>query len=73
MAPIALWKRAACVGMALAGLAAIYFTQVRSMLIITAGCLAVIVALLEVILLIAYHRSFLPLFVPDPKADTKAL
>jgi putative oxidoreductase len=34
---------------------------------------AVIVALLEVILLIAYHRSFLPLFVPDPKADTKAL
>jgi putative oxidoreductase len=30
----------------------------------------VIATLLEIILLIAYHRSFMPLFVPDPKPDT---
>jgi hypothetical protein len=28
---------------------------------------------LEIILLIAYHRSFAPLFVPDPTADTHKL
>jgi putative oxidoreductase len=32
---------------------------------------AVIASLLEVILLIAYYRSFLPLFVPDPLPATK--
>ncbi len=31
---------------------------------------AVVVTLLEVILLIAYHRSFAPLFVPDPPIST---
>ncbi len=34
---------------------------------------AVVVSLLEVILLVAYHRSFASLFVPDPKADTTKL
>ena len=34
---------------------------------------ALIAALLEVILLITYHRSFASLFVPDPKADTAKL
>lgn len=32
---------------------------------------AIIVAILEVILLIAYHRSFAPLFVPDAQPDTR--
>jgi putative oxidoreductase len=32
---------------------------------------AVIVSLLEVILLVAYYRSFLPLFVPEPMPATK--
>ena len=34
---------------------------------------ALIAALLEVILLIVYHRSFASHFVPDPKADTAKL
>jgi putative oxidoreductase len=34
---------------------------------------AAIASLLEVILLIAYFRSFLPLFVPDPKPDPPKL
>jgi len=34
---------------------------------------AIIVTVLEVILLIAYHRSFLPLFVPDPNAAVPKL
>lgn len=33
----------------------------------------IIVAVLEVILLIAYHRSFTPLLVADPKPDTTRL
>jgi putative oxidoreductase len=32
---------------------------------------AVVASLLEVILLIAYYRSFLPLFVPDPQPAAK--
>jgi putative oxidoreductase len=34
---------------------------------------AIIVAVLEVILLVVYFRSFAPLFVPDPKPDTSKL
>jgi putative oxidoreductase len=34
---------------------------------------AIVVTVLEIILLIAYHRSFAPLFVPDPTADTHKL
>jgi uncharacterized membrane protein YphA (DoxX/SURF4 family) len=34
---------------------------------------AIIAAVLEIVLLIAYHRSFAPLFVPDPTADTTKL
>jgi uncharacterized membrane protein YphA (DoxX/SURF4 family) len=30
----------------------------------------ILAAVLEIVLLIAYHRSFAPLFVPDPTADT---
>jgi putative oxidoreductase len=32
---------------------------------------AVVASLLEVILLVTYYRSFLPLFVPDPMPATK--
>jgi putative oxidoreductase len=35
--------------------------------------LAIIVAVLEVILLIAYHNSFVPLLAPDPRPDTSKL
>ena len=31
---------------------------------------AIVVTVLEIILLIAYHRSFAPLFVPDAAVDT---
>ena len=34
---------------------------------------AIIVAVLEVVLLVAYYRSFAPLFVPDPTASTPKL
>jgi putative oxidoreductase len=34
---------------------------------------AIIVAILEVVLLAAYYRSFAPLFVPDPKASAPRL
>jgi putative oxidoreductase len=34
---------------------------------------AILVSVLEVILLVAYHRSFASLFVSDPKADTSKL
>jgi uncharacterized membrane protein YphA (DoxX/SURF4 family) len=34
---------------------------------------AIVITVLEVILLIAYRRSFAPLFVPDPPADTHKL
>ncbi|MBW4038830.1 MAG: DoxX family membrane protein [Acidobacteria bacterium] len=34
---------------------------------------AIVVAVLEVVLLLAYHRSFAPLLVPDPAADTRKL
>jgi hypothetical protein len=34
---------------------------------------AALATLLEVVLLIAYWRSFAPLFVPDPKPDTTNL
>jgi uncharacterized membrane protein YphA (DoxX/SURF4 family) len=33
----------------------------------------VLAAVLELLLLIVYHRSFTPLFAPDPKADTSKL
>jgi uncharacterized membrane protein YphA (DoxX/SURF4 family) len=33
----------------------------------------ILAAVLEIILLIAYHRSFAGLFVPDPTADTTKL
>ena len=31
---------------------------------------AIVVTVLEVVLVIAYHRSFAPLFVPDPPINT---
>jgi putative oxidoreductase len=34
---------------------------------------AILVAVLEVVLLVAYYRSFAPLFVPDPTASTPKL
>jgi putative oxidoreductase len=34
---------------------------------------AIIALVLEVVLLIAYHRSFAPLFAPNPEADTKTI
>jgi len=34
---------------------------------------AILVAVLELILLVAYHRSFAGLFIPDPKAETPKL
>jgi len=46
LAPIAPWKRLACVGLVLSGLMAIYFSQIRAMLILTALCFAVVVVIL---------------------------
>jgi uncharacterized membrane protein YphA (DoxX/SURF4 family) len=37
------------------------------------AALAIIVALLEILLLIVYHRSFASLFAPNPEADTRKL
>ena len=34
------------------------------------AALGILAAVLEIILLVAYHRSFAPLFIPDPTADT---
>jgi putative oxidoreductase len=33
----------------------------------------IVAAVLEIVLLIAYHRSFAGLFVPNPEADTRAV
>ena len=45
LAPIAAWKRLACAGLAIMGLAVIYFTQIRSALIITILCLIAILVI----------------------------
>ena len=34
---------------------------------------AIVVVILEVVLLLAYHRSFAPLFAANPEADTRKL
>ena len=46
LAPIAPWRRLASAGLAVMGLAVVYFTQVRSVLIITVLCLIAIVVIL---------------------------
>jgi len=46
--PIATWKRLASLGMALAGLIVLYFSQIRVMLLILVGSLAVLMILLAV-------------------------
>jgi len=46
LAPIAPWKRLLSFGLALGGLGAVYFTQVRSMLVMTALALVVLVVIL---------------------------
>ena len=46
VAPTALWKRLGGVALAMVGLAAIYFAQVRTLLLLVAGCLVVVVVLL---------------------------
>jgi len=46
LAPIARWKRLLSFGLAMGGLGAIYFTQVRSMLVMTAIALVVLVVIL---------------------------
>jgi uncharacterized membrane protein YphA (DoxX/SURF4 family) len=33
----------------------------------------ILAAVLEIALLVAYHRSFAPLFVPDPTVDTRKI
>ncbi len=37
------------------------------------AAMAIVVTVLEVILLIVYHRSFAPLFAPNPEADVRKL
>jgi hypothetical protein len=50
--PIPLWKRLACAGMATAGMAIIYFCQVRSLLLMVLACQVLIAVLL------AFQRDY---------------
>jgi hypothetical protein len=46
--PIAAWKRAACLGLAFVGMAAIYYTQVRFTIVMLGICLMALLGLLAV-------------------------